>query len=146
MANAVEFEFQKPLKFFDLDPKALKPHWRQIGRQINKTIKRELNNRGVSRPGQAPGRRTGKLGKSSKYTVTKRGFSLFIFPKKVDENFYAPYVIYGHVAPNRAGSGDNKVAQPRLNVWDKVVTEYGIKEFPDKAKEMVVDAIKEGII
>lgn len=146
MANAVEFEFQKPLKFFDLDPKALKPHWRQIGRVINKDIKRRLSKRGLSRPGEVPGRQTGKLVKSSKFNVTKRGFSLFIFPKAIDNDFYAPFVIYGHVAPGRAGSGDNKVAQPRLNVWDKVVTEYGLKEFPDKAKEMVIDAIKEGVI
>ena len=144
---AIEFELERPFKFYDFDTKKLKPYLRQIGKDVRKGSRRRLSVVGRSQPGAAPGKQTGVLSKSVKYRVTRTGFSVFIRSEKRPEMkvFYPAFVFFGHAGPGRGGTGE-KLVKPRQNVFQAEAADYGRTKFPEIAKEALDASIKEGLI
>lgn len=97
---AIEFVFdmeELKLRRTDVDVKAFRPKLRLIGRTMVKQARHKVSKVGVSKPGEYPGRQTGKLRKAIKYRLFKSGFGLVLMqgmPDGADE-FYPSFLRYG---------------------------------------------------
>lgn len=151
-------ELQKPLKFADFDKSVLKPRMRKVGRDVVKLARKNVSRKAVSKPNEFPGRETGLLRRAITAKVSRSGFSVGIMPypsafERAKEDFYAPFVYYGHRAPNtdsekehhkvRTGS---KVAAPRKNFVVDAVERYGKTRYEAEIRALLADAIKPGLI
>lgn len=85
------------LRRTDINVKAFRPKLRLIGRTMVKQARHKVSKVGVSKPGEYPGRQTGKLRKAIKYRLFKSGFGLVLMQGMPDgaEEFYPSFLRYG---------------------------------------------------
>lgn len=81
----------------DFDKRAIRKVLRVEGGQIRKIARRLVARRGVSAPGQMPGRASGTLMRAIKVKVGSGGFWAKVAPYKTSEMkvFYPAYLFYG---------------------------------------------------
>lgn len=81
----------------DFDKRAIKKTLRQEGGHIRKIARRLVGRRGISGPGQMPGRESGTLMRSIKVKVASGGFWAKVAPYKTSEMkvFYPAFLYYG---------------------------------------------------
>lgn len=123
----LEITFPNGFKYPDFDIKTLKKGLRKNGSLVAKEAKRLVSKKGVSEPGEYPGRQSGALRRSIKAKVSRPGYTVTVKPYKIPamgEHFYPAYVYYGHRKPKVRTAKDDrdhrktvgeKVAQPRAN-------------------------------
>lgn len=81
----------------DFDKKAIRKVLRQQGGEIRKLARRLVARRGISGPGEMPGRDSGVLMRSIKVKVGSGGFWAKVAPYKTSEMkvFYPAFLYYG---------------------------------------------------
>lgn len=86
----------------DFDRKQVRKTMRVLGRDVQKEARRLVARRAISRPGEAPGRDTGRLMRSIKSKVSKPGFLVRIAPYKTSEmqDFFPAFLYYGSTKNN----------------------------------------------
>lgn len=151
-------ELQKPLNYFDFDKSVLKPRMRKVGRDVVKMARKNVSRKAVSKPNEFPGRDTGLLRRAIKAKVSRSGFSVGIMPypdafQKAKEDYYAPFVYYGHRGPGADSSREQhkvrtgtKVAAPRKNFVVDAVERYGRNRYEAEMRALLADAVKPGLI
>ncbi|WP_289171047.1 hypothetical protein [uncultured Parasutterella sp.] len=159
----IEAEFARPLNFADFDKKAMRKGFRKIGQDVSKIAKTLSAEKGVSLPGQYPGKQTGIFQKSLSYKVSRSGFSVAIKPylkgKQVSaafksRGFYPAFVVYGHAAPKKSKRGKGhakqspagKLVKPRANPIPAAVESYGRVQFQSEVSKILQNAFKPGPI
>lgn len=159
----IQAKFASPLTFADFDKKSLRKGFTKIGRDVSKIAKKLAGQKGVSKPGQYPGKHTGIFQKSLTYKVSRSGFSVGIKPyvkgKQVggvikERGFYPAFVIYGHAAPHKSKrdrkhakqSSEGKVAKPRANPVIAAAEIYGKSQFQTEVAKILDGAFKPGPI
>lgn len=154
--------FKKPLNFADFDKKELRKGFRKVGAGVAKIAKKLSGKKGLSLPGEFPGKQTGIFQKSLSYKVSRSGFSVAIKPYskgKVqsafkERGFYPAFVVYGHAAPKKSKrsrshkrqDASGKVAKPRANPVVEAVQEYGRTQFERAVQQILQNAFKPGPI
>ena len=90
------------LRRTDIDVKAFRPKLRLIGRTLVKQARHKVSKVGVSKPGEYPGRQTGKLRKAIKYRLFKSGFGLVLMQGMPDgaEEFYPSFLLSKSSVPH----------------------------------------------
>lgn len=81
----------------DFDKKQVRKAMRKFGAEIRKDARRRVARRGVSGPGDNPGRDSGELYRSIKVRVSRSGFLARISPEKTAgmKEFYPAFLHYG---------------------------------------------------
>lgn len=110
----VKFEgFQR----IDFDKRKMRSAMLTSGKEVQREARRLVSRRVVSRAGEDPGRKTGELRRSIRYSVSRPGFLVRVRPektKKMGEHFYPAYLYYG--VTGLARRKDHK-AQPKDGTW-----------------------------
>lgn len=151
----IQAGLKPPVDFAAFDKKAVRKGMRSIGSDVRKIARGLVGHRGVSRPGEFPGKHTGVLQKSIGVRVSRSGFSVavanYVKGKPASafaaKGFYPPMVAYGH---GPAGSRNRKhkrkaaaakVVQPRENWIEAAVDKYRGK-FRSSVEKILDGAIK----
>nr|DAJ51210.1 MAG TPA: Putative head tail adaptor [Caudoviricetes sp.] len=150
---SVRVKFPEAFDFPDFDVKTMKKGLREIGQRIAKISRQKVSTKGVSEPGEYPGRTSGTLRRAIRRDVSKSGFSVTVKTKKtraMNDVFYPAFVFYGHRGPKTRNERDNvghkttdgeKVAGPRLNWITDAVEEYGTHRIIANLNELMDTAI-----
>lgn len=156
----IKAQIKTPLEFADFDKKAVRKGMRTIGSDVRKIARKLVSHRGVSRPGEYPGKRTGTLQKSIGSRVSRSGFSVAVAnyakgkPASVfeDRGFYPSPVLHGHgprgsrSKKHKRKSAAAKTVQPRANWIADAVEQYGHGKFQGAVDGILKSAIKPGPI
>ena len=159
----VKFEVNDDGIFPWLDRRELKKQFKVIGAEIANTAKRYVGKRGTSRPGQFPGKSTGRLQRTIQWHAWKSGTGVTVDSYKTPKGkktkgmkvFYPAFVLYGHRAPKADmfnGEPDKrqrgkrrvgkKVAKPRKNWIVAATRKYQHSHFERDMKNMLENAVK----
>ena len=88
----------------DFERKKVRKGMQIIGKDVQKTARKLIARRAISRPGEAPGRMTGATFRSIKYKVSQPGFLVRIAPYRTaemgDKEFYPAILNVGSVKIN----------------------------------------------
>lgn len=127
------------LRRTDIDVKAFRPKLRLIGRAMVKQARHKVSKVGTSKPGEYPGRQTGKLRKAIKYRLFKSGFGLVLMQGMPDgvQEFYPSFLRYG--AKRKRGG----LLQARKNYIEDTGTTN--KEFAFQVVREAIDESLKGI-
>lgn len=127
------------LRRTDIDVKAFRPKLRLIGRTLVKQARHKVSKVGTSKPGEYPGRQTGKLRKAIKYRLFKSGFGLVLMQGMPDgaQEFYPSFLRSG--AKRKRGG----LLQARKNYIEDTGTTN--KEFAFQVVREAIDESLKGI-
>ena len=151
----IQAGLKPPVDFASFDKKAVRKGMRSIGADVRKIARNLVSHRGVSRPGEFPGKSTGTLQKSIATRVSRSGFSVAVAnyakgkPAAAfnSRGFYPPMVAYGHgpagsrSKKHKRKAASAKVAQPRANWIEAAVDQYRGK-FRTSVEGILADAVK----
>lgn len=142
-------------KRVDYDKSSVRKSLRASASGLIKLTRKMISRKAVSKPGEFPGMKTGRMKAAVTSKVSKSGYSVAVFPcmgkkKKALPIYYPAFVIYGHRAPHsettqearshKARSG-KKVAAPRKNFVVEAAKKYE-KTFQSEMFDALGEAIK----
>lgn len=109
-------------RFVDFDKPKVRRAFRASGRLIQRSAQKLVSRSQRSMPGEYPGKRTGRLGRSIRVKVSRSGFLVRVAPNKIDmKHFYPAYLGYGVRRKSGArgkhasGTGGGLRVEPRAN-------------------------------
>lgn len=153
-AFSIAVEMPGGLSYPDFDKRVMKRELKAVRKPLRKRAQELVSKRGISRPGEYPGRRTGALRKAVWTRTSKSGFSIALYESadRIKKGaFYPAFVYYGHRGPHTSTAMDarqhkrragRKAAAPRGNWIVGASEEYARREWPAASERILVKAVK----
>lgn len=122
----------------------------QAAREVKKEGKRLVNSRAVSKPGEAPGRKTGTLFKSIDYDIGSRGLYAVVKPYKdagfTKSEFYPAFLHHGvHWPPRRKDHSAHPVGTPFRVMPRSNYLKQALENSEDRVRQVILEAVKRAL-